>query len=175
MSEDTPELFTLEEAKDDVMSRLAETDEQLVSNSYPVEVLEDGTVVRMEIEAERNADWSYEEGEHLKGEPYARPVDHELEPAADFVSREEGSFGPPWLLDATWVAEETGIGDLEALLDDAGVAYETVQIDEADHIYLHEDLEDAREKVRERLLRAFHDAYPDYEGPEITSIGDMVE
>ncbi len=174
MPEEPPKTFTLAEAEADVIKRLRESDEQLVSHSYPIDALQDGTVVTIEVMAERDADWAYEEGEPLGGDPYARPVDHELDPAADFVLRPEGSFGPEWLVDATWVAEETGIGDLEALLDEAGVDYETVRIDEASHIYLHEDADEARKKTRDRLLRAFHDSYPDYEGPDITSISDMV-
>lgn len=174
MPEEPPKTFTLAEAEADVIKRLRESDEQLVSHSYPIDALQDGTVVTIEVMAERDADWAYEEGEPLGGDPYARPVDHELDPAADFVSRPEGSFGPEWLVDATWVAEETGIGNLEALLDEAGVDYETVRFDEASHIYLHEDANEARKKTRDRLLRAFHDSYPDYEGPDITSISDMV-
>lgn len=175
MPDDAPRTFTLAEAKTDAKRRLEESDEKLITYSYPVATLRDGTVVTLEVEAERDADWSYEEGEPLQGDSYARPVDHELEPPADFVAREESNFGPEWLMDATWVAEETGIGDLKALLGEAEVAYETVEIDEAVHIYLHEDMKEAHQKIRDRLLQAFHDSYPDYEGPEINSIADMVE
>lgn len=42
------------------------------------------------------------------------------------------------------------------------------------HLYFYEDSEKARKKTRDRLLQAFHDMNPDYEGPEITSIGDLV-
>lgn len=175
MPEEPPQTFSLDEAKADVMRRLGESDEELVSHSYPVDVLEDGTVVSLEVMAERHADWSYEEGEPLGGDSYARPVDHELEPPADIVLREEGSFGPEWVTDAARGAEETGIGDLEALFDDAGVVYETVTIEGADHLYVHEDMEEVRKKARDRLLQAFHESFPDYEGPKITSIPEMVE
>lgn len=171
---DSPRTFTLAEAKADLMRRLEESDETLVSHSYPVDVLEDGTVATIEVMAERNADWSYEEGEPLEGDPYARPVDHELDPAADFVIRQESSFGPEWMMDAIWVSEETGIGGLKTLLEEAGIPYETVEIEGDSHIYLHADTEEVRRKMKDRLIQAFHESFPDYEGPEISSIEDMV-
>jgi len=156
----TRKIYSADEMKEDAASRIEDTDELVMSYTYPVGTIWEGTererVVTADVTAEVTISYDPFRAKHVTSGARAFFEDSTTDPPAAFTDGEHEDSGPAWMHEAVRLAGEVGPGSTDSLLSESGIEYDVVELGGDLHFYFDE------EAARRPVLRTLHGYVADY-------------